>query len=262
MRRLAPAVVAVLLLLTGSYGLRSQEGGPAHARDGRAQQMISPLYFSPRPGAPFTATAKTVWVSTLPDGSTVTHENARLVTRDAEGRIFQERVTFVPVPNDGTHQMSVRATDYSDPIEHTHYHCNTGPRVCELYEFYAPVADTLAPAGLQPDRTTFLTREDLGVDTFAGLEVQKSRETFTIYRESAGNTRTILRTVEYWYSPALGVNVQVKRHDPRDGDQTLWLTNVSLTASDPDRYKAPADYRVIDERAPAAPAPAPAEDPR
>ena len=260
MRSFAPAVVAALLLLTGSAGLRSQEGGPAHAPDGRAQQLISPLYFSPKPGAPFTATAKTVWVRTLPDGSTVTTENARLVTRDAEGRIFQERVTFVPVPNDGTHQMRVHATDFTDPIEHIHYHCDTGPKVCELYESYAPVTDALAPAGPQPDRTTSLTREDLGVDTFAGLDVQKSRETFTIYRESVGNTKTILRTVDYWYSPALGVNVQVKRHDPRDGDQTLWLANVSLTASDPDKYKAPADYRVIDERAPAAPAPA--EDPR
>jgi hypothetical protein len=177
MRSFAPAVVAALLLLTGSAGLRSQEGGPAHAPDGRAQQLISPLYFSPKPGAPFTATAKTVWVRTLPDGSTVTTENARLVTRDAEGRIFQERVTFVPVPNDGTHQMRVHATDFTDPIEHIHYHCDTGPKVCELYESYAPVTDALAPAGPQPDRTTFLTREDLGVDTFAGLDVQKSRET-------------------------------------------------------------------------------------
>jgi hypothetical protein len=111
----------------------------------------------------------------------------------------------------------------------------------------------VVPAGRQPDKTTFLTREDLGVDTFAGLDVQKSSETTTLYRESVGNTRTILRTVEYWYSPALGVNVQVKRHDPRDGDQTLWLTDVSLTAADPDKFKAPADYRIIDHRPPAAP---------
>jgi hypothetical protein len=262
MRSFTPAVAAALLLLSASAGLRSQDAGPAHAPDGHAQQFISPLYFSPKPGAPFTATAKTVWVRTLPDGSTVTTENARLVTRDAEGRVFQERVTFVPVPNDGTYQSWVHATDYTNPVEHTHYHCDTGPKVCDLFDFHGPVTDALMPAGLQPDKSTFLTREDLGVDTFAGLDVQKSRETFTIYRESVGNTKTILRTVDYWYSPALGVNVQVKRHDPREGDQTLWLTNVSLTASDPEKYKAPADYRVIDERAPAASVPAPTEDPR
>jgi hypothetical protein len=107
-----------------------------------------------------------------------------------------------------------------------------------------------SPVGLQPDRTTYLTRENLGTDTFAGLEVQRSRETLTVGSESEGNTRTMVRTVDYWYSPALGVNVQVKRHDPRDGDQTLWLTDVSLNAPDPEIFKIPADFSVVDHRHP------------
>jgi hypothetical protein len=228
----------------------AQDTGPAHAPDGRAPQLISPLYFAPKPNAPFTAIAKTVWVRTLPDGSTVTSQNERRVARDADGRVFQERVTFVPVPNDGTRTMTVHATDYGDPVEHTLYHCDTLPKVCKLYGYYAPVNDAVMPAGRQPDGTTYLTREDLGSDTFAGLEVQHSRETTTLYSGSVGNTRTILRTVEYWYSPALGVNVQVKRHDPRDGDQTLWISDVSLSAPDPETFKAPADYRVVDHRRP------------
>jgi len=249
MRRFAPAIVAVSVVLSCSPGSMAQDAGPSHAPDGRGQQLISPLYFSYKADAPFTATAKTVVVRTLPDGSTVTVENARQVMRDSEGRIFQERVTFVPLPNNGRREMRVHARDYSDPVEHTLYHCDTGPRVCNLYDYHGVAAtDHLLPAGLQPDGTSFLTREDLGVDTFEGLEVQKSRETTTVYRESVGNTHTILRTVEYWYSPALGVNVQVKRHDPREGDQTLWITNVSLTAADPDKFKIPADYRVIDQR--------------
>jgi hypothetical protein len=261
MRRLAPAFLTALLFLAGTPGLMAQEGGPAHAPDGRAQQLISPLYFSPKPNAPFTATAKTIWVRTLPDGSTITSENARLVTRDTEGRIFQERVTFVPVPNVEKRPSWIHASDYYDPVELTWYHCDTGPKVCNLFDYHVPVTEALAPAGLQPGRTTFLTREDLGVDTFAGLDVQKSRETLTIYTETVGNTRTILRTVDYWYSPALGVNVQVKRHDPRDGDQTLWLTDVTLTAADPGKFKVPAGYRIIDHRANAPAAPAPVEDP-
>ena len=257
------AFLMACLLLVGPTAMTAQEGGPAHAPDGRAPQLISPLFISPKPNAPFTATAKTTSVRTLPDGSTVTAENSRTVTRDGEGRIFEQRVTFVPVPNDGKHEMRVHATDYYDPVEHTHYHCDTNPKTCDLVDYYAPVNDAamLAPAGLQPDKTTFVTRENLGVDTFAGIEVQRSRETTTVYKETIGNTRTILRTVDYWYSPALGVNVQVKRHDPRDGDQTLWLTDVSLTASEPDTYKAPADYRVFDRRMSAAVQPA-AEEPR
>jgi hypothetical protein len=253
MKPLAPALLAALLIVPGSARIVAQEAGPAHAPDGRAPQLIMPLYFAPKPNAPFTATARTLVVRTLPDGSTVTSENARLVSRDPDGRIFQQRVTFVPVPNLDKREMRVHATDYYDAIEHTHYHCDTDSKVCDLSNYYVPVKDAVVPTGSQGDRTTFLTREDLGVDTFAGLDVQKSRETTTVFAGTVGNTGTILRTVDYWYSPALGVNVQVKRHDPRDGDQTLWLADVSLTAVDPDTFKVPADYRILDHR-PQAPA--------
>ena len=262
MRRALLPFAAVMLMVAGPGWLGSQEVGPVHAPDRRAPELISPLYFPPKPNAPFTATARTVWVRTLPDGSTVTSENARLVSRDAQGRIYQQRATFVPVPNLPNREMQVHATDFYDPTEHTHYHCEASTSICDLHNYYAPVTEAVEPAGLRPDRTTFLTRKDLGVDTFAGLEVQKSRETTTVYTETVGNTRTILRTVDYWYSPALGVNVQVKRHDPRDGDQTLWLTDVSLTAPDPETFKLPEGYRILDHR-PVAPAPAaPAEEPQ
>ena len=92
--------------------------------------------------------------------------------------------------------------------------------------------------------------ENLGVDTFEGQEVQRTRETFTFFKDKIGNTKTILLVVDYWYSPALGINVKVVRHDPRDGDQTLWLTNISTTAADPSTFQIPAGYRVIDRRAP------------
>jgi hypothetical protein len=44
--------------------------------------------------------------------------------------------------------------------------------------------------------------------------------------------------------------VQVKRHDPRDGDQTLWLTNISLTVADPETFNVPAEYQIFDRRNP------------
>ena len=93
-----------------------------------------------------------------------------------------------------------------------------------------------------------VARENLGTDTFEGLDVQRSRETFTFYKQSIGNTNTILRIVDYWYSPALGINVKVVRHDPRDGDQTLWLTDISQSAGDPQSFKVPEGYRIIDHR--------------
>lgn len=196
------------------------------------------------------AIAKTVWVRTLPDGSTVTTQNERVVARDMDGRIFQERRTFSPVPDDGKHQSVAYMNVYSDPTTHTLYNCSIFQKVCHLVSYHEPVNLPDRREGLQPDGTSYLTRENLGVDTFEGLEVQRSRETYTFFSQTIGNTKTILRTVDYWYSPELGVNVQVKRHDPRDGDQTLWLTNISQTAATPDVFEVPAGYRIIDDRVP------------
>ena len=124
------------------------------------------------------------------------------------------------------------------------------PNFCNLATYFDPTNWPAATAGLQPDGISFVTRENLGVDTFEGLEVQRSRETFTFFKEKIGNTKTILRVVDYWYSPTLAINVKVVRHDPRDGDQTLWLTNISTTAADPSTFQVPAGYQINDRRAP------------
>jgi hypothetical protein len=260
MKRPFLTLVTACFSVASPICLPAQDAGPVHAPDGQASQYIAPLYFSPKPNAPFVAIAKTLWVRTLPDESTVTSRNERRIARDADGRVFQERVTFVPVPDDGTHKMWVHATDYYDPVEHTRYHCDTKPKICNLFDYHATLTDAVIPAGRQPDGTTYLTREDLGKEMFAGLEVDHSRETTTLYTGSVGNTKTILRSVEYWYSPALGVNVQVKRHDPRDGDQTLWISDVSATAPDSETFKVPADYRIIDHRKPESVGQAPSAD--
>jgi len=243
------ALLAAFYLLFNPGGLAAQDAAPAHAPDFRAQQKIAPLYFPPRPNAPFMAIAKTVWMRTLPDGSTVTMQNERVVARDMDGRIFQECRTFIPVPDDGKQQSTAYLDEYTDPLAHTVYSCFPGPKICTLANYSEPLNLPEIPAGLQRDGISFLTRENLGVDSFEGLEVQRTRETFTIFKEKIGNTKTILRVVDYWYSPALGVNVKVVRHDPRDGDQTLWLANVSTTAADPSTFQIPAGYHVNDRRA-------------
>jgi hypothetical protein len=218
-----------------------------HAPDGRAPRFIRPLYFGPKPNAPFTAIARTQWVQIMPDNSTITSSNARVVARDMDGRIFQERRTFVT--NDTRDESHIRVVEYTDPLEHTYYSCNPHSKICFLNNYNSPeMTEGLTPVGLQPDGRSFLTRENLGTDTYEGLEVQCSRETLTYYKQTIGNTSTILRTVEYWYSPALGVNVKVVRHDPRDGDQTLWLTGIDLGALDPATFKVPDDYQVFDRR--------------
>jgi len=245
MRRISFAFIAVFFIAL-PLNLTAQQGDPQHAPDFRARQYLRALYFGPKTNAPFAATAKTIWVQIMPDNSTITIQNQRFVARDMDGRIFQERRMLVP--DDGKREPALRVLEYSDPQTHTFVSCNPYQMTCELQNYGVPPAQALTPAGLQPDGMTYLTRENLGVDTFEGVEVQRSRETFTYYKQSIGNTKTILRVVEYWYSPLLGVNVKVVRRDPRDGEQTLWLTNISLAAPDPTVFQVPAEYKIFDHR--------------
>jgi hypothetical protein len=237
-----PAFVLVLAIVAS--GALAQDA--MHAPDGRAPKRIRALYFGPRKNAPFMAVAKTEWVQIMPDNSTITTWNQRVVARDMDGRVFQERRTFVP--NDGKQESRIFAVEYDDPLEHKSFTCNPNGKICFLNSYFPEMAEALLPTGLQPDGASYLTRENLGVDTYEGLEVERSRETFTYYKQTIGNTKTILRTVDFWYSPALGINVKVVRHDPRDGDQTLWLTDLSLSAPAPATFEIPGDYRVFDRR--------------
>lgn len=248
MKRYASALVAAFLAVGACGTIWAQAEVSEVAPDARPNQTtIMALFFGPKANAPFTATAKTIAVRILPDGSTVTNWNQRTVARDMDGRIFQERRWLVP--NDGKREPTVRVLEYTDPVAHTMYSCIPNEKVCNLGSYFVPQSFPMLPEGLQRDGTTFLTRENLGVETFEGLDVQHSRETFTFYKETIGNTNTILRVVEYWYSPQLGIDVKVTRHDPRDGDQTLWLTDISLTAADPATFQVPDDYRIFDRRA-------------
>jgi hypothetical protein len=239
-------VFAAWFVLASAVSLGAQPSGPAHAPDGRAPQLIAPLIFPARPGAPFMAIAKTTWVRTLPDGSTVTVHNERVVARDADGRVYEERRTFVPVDSD--RQTRVTAEDFIDPAARTLTRCFPGPNYCEIYDHRTPPAAVTANPGLQPDRMTYIAREDLGADSFDNVEVQHSRDTTTMSAGDVGNSKTIVRSVEYWYAPSLGINLQVKRHDPRDGDQTLWLSDLSPTAPAPETFQPPQGYRMIDLR--------------
>jgi hypothetical protein len=248
-RRLVFTFFAAFFLLFPGAILKAQDAAPAHAPDLRAQQKPASLDFPPKPNAPFVAIARTLWVRTLPDGSTVTTKNERVVARDMDGRIFQERRTFTPVPDDGIKKSIAYLHEYTDPVAHTFYSCYPGSKYCDLENYSEPPNQPDVPAGLQPDGVSYLTRENLDADNIEGIKVQHTREAFTIFKQKIGNTKTILRVVDYWYSPALSINVKVVRHDPRDGDQTLWLTNIKTTAADPSTFKPPAGYRILDRRA-------------
>ena len=250
MKCLVSAFAASLFIVASSTAAPAQDAAPMHAPEFRAPYLIAPLYFPPVTNAPFMAIAKTLVVRILPDGSTITVQNARVVARDMDGRIFQERRRFVPVPNPDNRPSLIRIDEYTDPLAHTNYQCNPYSKVCNVY-YYRPIMDQPPRAvGPQPGGRTYLTRDNLGADMFDDQEVIHTRETLTVFSETIGNTKNIIRQCEYWYSPSLGIDLKEVRHDPRDGDQTLWLTDLDLSAPDPATFVPPASFRIVDHRNP------------
>jgi hypothetical protein len=243
-------LLASAVLALNCPSLFSQEAENAgHAPDGDSFDRLINITIPPVQHAPFSSVVTAEWTKTLEDGTTMTRVNHRIVVRDGNGRIFQERRMLVP--KDGQAEPELMRTELSDPAQHTKYFCRPQDQVCTLRDYDGPPAEIAETAGSADGGKTVLTREDLGKSLVSGVEVIGTRETRLIAAGVIGNDRPLTVTKEFWYSPQLGLNMMVKRSDPRIGTQTFTVTEVGLTEPDPKYFKLPAGYRVMDAREPA-----------
>ena len=167
--------------------------------------------------------------------------------RDSHGRIFQERRRLVP--KDSSDQPPLRFTEISDPLTHARYICRPGIHICDEMGYFAPVKMVTIPAGpLDKRGNRTLTRENLGNDNVSGLDVTGTRETMTIAIGVIGNDKPVSVTKEFWYSPQLGINLVVKRADPRSGTQTFTVSDISLAEPDPANFAVPSGFQVNNHR--------------
>jgi hypothetical protein len=223
-----------------------------HAPDGNSFTRIVSIFIAPIPNAPFTATVSTEWTRQTSDGATIVVKNHRMVARDSQGHVFEERRRFVPA--DSNSPSLLFQMDYVDPSRQTRTVCFPTSQVCDIYNFFAPVSEAILPVGPLPDGKRYLSREDLGKGEIEGLETIGTRETITAAPGTVGNDREVARTKEFWYSPKLGVNLVVKRFDPLQGTQVFTVSNISLAEPDARLFVLPAKFRVIDQRESATPA--------
>jgi len=240
------SLLSAALLLTGSLVAAQSPEDVYHAPDGNSREMITSIYISPLANAPFQATVTAEWTKHLPDGSTTVVRNHRLVVRDGKGRIYQERRTLVP---DGSPQKSVIfRIEISDPAAHTKYFCDPSLSECDLRSYDAPVTEPVAPAGQLGNSGRYLSRASLGTKEMEGVEVTGTRETITTQAGVIGNSAPVDNTKEFWYSPKLGLNLQVLRIDPLHGDQLFTVTNLSQAEPDARLFILPAKCKVVDMR--------------
>jgi hypothetical protein len=97
--------------------------------------------------------------------------------------------------------------------------------------------------------------ESLGTQTIEGVTAEGTRATLTIPAGEIGNTLPLEIIDETWYSPELQINVMTKHRDPRSGETTYRLTNLSRSEPDRSLFEVPAGYTVQEGKMPPKPKP-------
>jgi len=263
----------LLLLLTPTLHMRAQEPvnvigyPPVHI-----EFMSGPISFDTEPvtGAPYSAEAVTDVVQTLSDGNRIVRQNKAQISRDSQGRTRREEgfAMLGPLVN-GPGANEVRNVQISDPTtgtmamldlqSKTAHKMPAPPRpvlrnkiAVEKFEIALPAPEgrggvmfnrVEAVAGIRAEKPVV---ESLGTQFMEGIAVEGTRTTLTIPAGQIGNELPINVVSERWFSPDLKVLVMSRQSDPRFGETTYRLTNLTRAEPAPQLFEIPADFKIVD----------------
>ena len=237
-------------------------------------------------GAPYSAEAITSVVQTLADGNRIVRESKADIARDRAGRTRREQglSMFGPMINASEDLRHVQITDPEtrtiimlDTKNKTAHKMPT-PNIrlmtkvmrgdtTDTFEAAVPPPPPPPPpppalAGIPSTLsvegpTLFYAAEGkavmgkpkvepLGKQFMEGVEAEGTRTTFTIPSGQIGNELPINIVSERWFSPELKVLVMSRQSDPRFGETTYRLTNISRGEPAPSLFEIPSDFTVED----------------
>lgn len=96
----------------------------------------------------------------------------------------------------------------------------------------------------KPSTNTNEVKEQLGSQLIEGVQAEGTRTTMTIPAGEIGNERAIEIVSERWYSPELQLVVMTRHSDPRFGETTYKLTNISRAEPAKSLFEVPSDYTI------------------
>lgn len=226
-------------------------------------------------GAPYSATVTNESVQTLADGNRIVQSSTGTIARDSQGRTRQD--TMLPPIGNLSAANAPHLIFIHDPVAQTSYTLNLTDKTAQKMPvpplpplpppgapgpgpdaFYVQTADVAVASGQLPPppmiaQKVFLTTdqgqattEDLGSQTMEGVFVTGVRTTRTIPAGQIGNDKSISIVTEVWTSPDLKTIVYSKRSDPRMGEQTFQLTNITRADPDGSLFTVPADFKVVE----------------
>ncbi len=227
-------------------------------------------------GAPYSGEQIQEHVQTLSDGTHITETQLHTkIYRDSQGRTRTERPLMM-LPNE---EGSPLLVEIADPVAGVRYTLDTQNKVAHRVLAQPPgtqgmiyrqgvITAQLGPSGpvvAAPSLTSpappggivearqgqfharNYTEEKLPPQTIEGVLAEGTRRTTVVAEGTEGNDRPFVITEETWMSPDLKVMVLSKTDDPRRGETTMKLTNISRNEPDPSLFQPPPDYQVVDE---------------
>ena len=227
-------------------------------------------------GAPYSATITNESVQTLADGNRIVQSSTGTIARDSQGRTRQDAM-LPPIGNLAA-AKAPHLVFINDPVAQASYSLNLTDKTAEKMPtppmpplppspgapgpgadvFYLQTADVPAVAGQMPappviGQRVFIANEqgqanteDLGSQTMEGVFVTGVRTTRTIPAGQIGNDKPITIVTEVWTSPDLKTIVYSKRNDPRMGEQTFRLTNITRSEPDGSLFTVPSDFKLVE----------------
>jgi hypothetical protein len=222
-------------------------------------------------GSPFTAESVTEHVQRLGDGNRMVRKSTAKLFRDAAGRTRREHALTRGgvTAADG---QEPRLIVINDPVGQVEYLLDTSRGTLRKTRVPAALAEARRQAMgtdesfgvLMPTSTAHRRRaegdnaqpfpepkkESLEARQIEGVMAEGTRITVTIPAGEFDNEQPLEIVHEQWYSPELQMVVLMKHNDPRFGETTFRLTNITRGDPTPDLFAEPQGYRTVDQHEP------------
>ena len=213
--------------------------------------------------APYSASEQWDRVQTLEDGTHITTSRAgNTYFRDAQGRVRTESFAA------GSSQIVI---DIMDPVAGFEYvldpaqqvvHRMLLPTAAEGHSTVMAIAaaarvkETPTPAASSETSAVVLrpefTSTRLPARMVDGLHLEGTRFHTTYPVGAIGNDQVVRNISEVWTSPDLKLMVTSNSIDPRIGQETFRLVNLSRETPDPALFQIPAGFTLVEEHGPFA----------
>jgi hypothetical protein len=92
-----------------------------------------------------------------------------------------------------------------------------------------------------------MSNEKLGIRTIEGVLAEGTRRTVTYPADFMGNDRPVSAVTETWTAPDLKVQVMISQNDPRLGENTQKIINISRDEPSASLFQPAPEYTVVDE---------------